>query len=159
MLFRSAHDLNALIDRSLRLVRHELNQRGVNIAREFAEHLSPLRVDRIQIEQVFVNLFINASHAMPNGGQLTVRTYAGENESIAAEVLDTGTGISEQDLPKIFDPFFTTKPVGIGTGMGLPVARGIIAQHGGELKLANRPEGGACAVITFHKPKETPNGS
>jgi PAS domain S-box-containing protein len=151
--------LNDLIERALLLVRHELLQRGIVVVRELAPQLPVRRVDRIRIEQVFVNLFTNAAHAMPAGGTLTVQTRAAADGAVVAQILDTGTGIAPEHVSKVFDPFFTTKPVGVGSGMGLAVARNILQQHHGELTLANRPTGGAVATVVFHNRKETANGS
>jgi signal transduction histidine kinase len=112
------------------------------------------------MEQVFINLFMNAVHAMPDGGTLSVRTYVrhssvgnnatGDNvETVVAEVADTGTGIPPEILTKIFEPFFTTKPVGVGTGLGMCVVKNIVELHGGTIAMANRPQGGAKATISF----------
>ena len=153
-------DVTKLADRSLLLVKHELRRRKIEIVREYAPDLPAQRVDRIRIEQVFVNLLMNAIHAMAEGGRLTVRTLRDSTGAVMAEIRDTGPGISAAHLAKVFTPFFTTKPVGIGTGLGLAVAKSILAQHGGELTLANQPSGGVCARIIFHKTdKEAGHGS
>ena len=153
-------DVTRLVDRSLLLVKHELRRRKIEIVREFAPDLPSQRVDRIRIEQVFVNLFMNAIHAMAEGGRLTVRTLRDATGAVVAEVCDTGPGIPVAQLEKVFTPFFTTKPVGIGTGLGLAVAKSILAQHGGELTVANQPGGGVCARIIFHKThKEADHGT
>ena len=152
-------DLSKLSDRSLVLVRHELSRRRIEVGCEFAPGLPAQHVDRIRIKEVFVNLFMNAIDAMPDGGRLTVRTFCDKTGAVAAEVSDTGHGIAVEHLGKVFDPFFTTKPVGIGTGMGLAVAKSIMTQHGGNLTLANRPGGGVCARMTFHNNKEADHGS
>src|SRR6185503_8211281 len=133
-------DLNDIIHGTLKMVRHALTDSQIEVSRELAESLPKVMADRTQIQQVFVNIFMNAVHAMPKGGQLIVRTYPktmsetthreGSRKSthlwvgekvVAAEVDDSGTGIPEENLAKIFDPFFTTKPAGQGTGLGLPV--------------------------------------
>ena len=147
-------DVTKLAERSLLLVKHELRRRKIEIVREFTPDLPMQRVDRIRIEQVFVNLFMNAIHAMAEGGRLTVRTFCEAAGAVVAEVRDTGHGISAAHLGKVFTPFFTTKPVGIGTGLGLAVAKSILAQHGGELTVANQPGGGVCARIIFRKPDQ-----
>jgi signal transduction histidine kinase len=124
-------------------------------------------MDRTRIEQVFLNLFLNAIQAMPQGGTLTVRTRAerwGDDSLcsectpgqikpgdpvVVAEVQDTGVGIPEQNLTRVFDPFFTTKPVGSGTGLGLSVARQIVDLHGGIIDVRNVPEGGVRVTIVL----------
>ena len=142
------------------MVKHELSRRQIEVVREFAPNLPVQRVDRIRIEQVFVNLFMNAIHAMPERGRLTVRIFCKANGAIIAEVSDTGHGIPVANLEKVFDPFFTTKPVGIGTGLGLAVAKSILVQHGGNLTLTNQPGGGVCAQMIFYNAeKEADHGS
>ena len=97
---------------------------------------------------------------MAEGGRLTVRTLRDATGAVVAEVCDTGPGIPPAQLEKVFTPFFTTKPVGIGTGLGLAVAQSILAQHGGELTVANQSGGGVCARVIFHKTdKETDHGT
>jgi len=106
-------------------------------------------MDRTGIEQVLVNLVMNAAQATGGGGHVTVRV-ANEASHVAFEVLDDGPGISAEVLPHIFDPFFTTKPSGEGTGLGLSVSRGVVQQHGGTLtgeNLSTRSGGGARFIV------------
>ena len=156
----SEEDLNSAIEQSLQLVRHEFVQNRITVDKDLDENLPPLKLNRTKMEQVFINLFINAAHAMPGGGTLSVRTYVqqtpmgnnatGDNvETVVAEVADTGTGIPPEILTKIFEPFFTTKPVGVGTGLGMCVVKNIVELHGGTITMANRPQGGAKATISF----------
>jgi len=158
--------LNVLIDETLRLVRHELSKKQIVVQKHFTERLPQVSVDKRQIQQVFVNVIVNAIHAMPEAGTLTVRTYTkrltetshfeGSRKAthfwigeiaVVAEVEDTGTGIPEEHLAKIYDPFFTTKPTGVGTGLGLPVSRKIIELHGGSLDVRNIQGGGVRVTI------------
>ena len=161
-------ELNAVVEESLLLVNHELVRAHVTLVKELEEALPVLKLDRQKIEQAFVNLFINAIHAMPAGGTLTVKTYAewptefgpdvgrrrtdqfriGETR-VVAEVLDTGTGIPTETLDRLFDPFFTTKPPGQGTGLGLSVTRKILELHQGTIEISNRQEGGVRVTLTF----------
>src|SRR5436309_2088908 len=141
------------------------------------ERLPLVGVDKTQIQQVFVNIFLNAIHAMPEGGTLTVRTYAKQltetshfegsrrvaafwvgDRAVIAEVDDTGSGIPEQYLTRIFDPFFTTKPTGVGTGLGLPVSKKIIELHGGSIDIKNRPQGNGVKVTVSLKEHRTIDG-
>ena len=164
----SIEELNPIIEGSLLLVKHELDRSHVAPVRELSENLPQVSLDRNKIKQVFVNLFINAIHAMPGGGTLTVRTYAKQltetdhkaghiraghfsigETVVIAEVEDTGTGIPEGQLTKIFDPFFTTKPTGKGTGLGLTVTSKIIDLHGGMIDIRNRNEGGVRVSVLF----------
>jgi signal transduction histidine kinase len=153
-------DLNSTIERSLQLVRHELMKNRITVDKHLDENLPHLKLNRTKMEQVFINLFMNALHAMPGGGTLSVRTYVqqlrteddGSGNALATvvvEVADTGTGIPPEALSKVFEPFFTTKPAGVGTGLGLPVVRNIVELHGGTITMANRAERGAQATLTF----------
>ena len=160
-------DLNAVIDQALKLVRGEMKS-GVRIVRELQPKLPPLALDAPKMSQVFVNLFINALHAMEDEGTLAVRTYSkqltgvGANISgsrsesfrvgstlVVVEIDDTGHGIPEEKLAKIFEPFFTTKPTGVGTGLGLSVVKTIVDLHGATIDLRNLAEGGARVTIMF----------
>jgi two-component system NtrC family sensor kinase len=114
--------------------------------REFAPDAPMIAGDRQQLWQVFLNLFTNASDAMPEGGTLTIRVAAAESQ-IAVEVSDTGQGIAPEDLPRVFESFFTTKPAGKGTGLGLPISRRIVEEHGGTLHLASEPGKGTTVRI------------
>ena len=153
-------DLNSAIEQSLRLVRHELVRNRITVDQDLGENLPPLKLNRTKMEQVFINLFINAVHAMPDGGTLSVRTYVQQPSmrndatgdtvaAVVAEVADTGTGIPWEILTRIFEPFFTTKPPGVGTGLGMCVVKNIVELHGGKITMVNRAEGGAKATITF----------
>ena len=158
-------DFNQLISDTLKMVRHELHKKRIELVKELADKLPKVAVEKTQIQQVFVNIFVNAVHAMPEGGTLTVRTFArqmtgtthseGSRSSahlwmgdtvVVAEVEDTGTGIPQEHLVKIFDPFFTTKPTGVGTGLGLPVSRKIVELHGGTIDIKNKPDGQGVRV-------------
>jgi two-component system sensor histidine kinase AtoS len=102
--------------------------------------------DPMQIQQVCLNLFLNALDAMPNGGTLRVATsLEGNPETIRIDVSDTGAGIEESMREKIFEPFFTTK--GKGTGLGLAISRQLMRQHGGTVEVAANPRGGATFTV------------
>lgn len=117
----------------------------IEIVKEFGE-LPPTLADPTQLQRVFLNLFLNALHAMPHGGELGVRTCLEEDgKSIRIEVSDTGSGIREDLINKVFQPFFTTKPK--GTGLGLAISRQMVEQHDGTITVANRPGGGAVFTI------------
>ena len=169
-----AEDLNASVRRALRLVNAQIIASKVSVLRKLDAHLPRARVDRAKLEQVFINLFINALQAMSPGGVLTITTRAGRlGEDVAvsetaarpfhhgdrvvmAQVQDTGTGISDANLPKVFDPFFTTKPVGVGTGLGLSVVKKIVDLHSGGIDIQNAAPGGVVVTLLFHAaPEET----
>ena len=172
------HDeqINEVIDQSLRLVKHPLALSHIVVVRKLKDDLPPLRLDHIKIQQVFINLFLNAIQAMPKGGSLTIRTDTRrlDSEEVRSDagdrsgqrfragelvvVADTGAGIPPEALPKVFDPFFTTKPAGQGTGLGLTVAQRIVELHGGLIDVRNRPGGGVHATIMFRTKEEPSKG-
>ena len=127
---------------------------GISISKE----LQPLPVtmaDPMQLQQVFLNLVLNAVDAMPNGGTLHVRTFFDKGPSIISiEVSDTGKGINPEHADKIFQPFFTTKPK--GTGLGLAISKQLIEQNGGTITAAGNPSGGT--IFGIHLPLKTPPG-
>ena len=160
-------DLNSLVERSLRLINSELIASQISVVRRLSAELPRLRVDRSKVEQVLINLFLNALQAMAEGGVLTITTrHRGFGEDhkltgpafaqfkpgepvVIAEVRDTGTGIPEDHLPRIFDPFFTTKPAGVGTGLGLSVVKKIMELHGGAIDIRNAPNRGVVVSLIF----------
>jgi PAS domain S-box-containing protein len=170
-LLLQGEDLSALMDQSLNMVRHELKGVGnIQVVRELGKGLPKPRLDGNKIKQALVNLLSNAIHSMPQGGTLTIRTYARQLEPgeiapdadsrhaerfragdtvVVAEVLDTGKGILKEQFAKIFDPFFTTKPAGKGTGLGLTVTKKIIEMHNGTIDIQNRPDGGVIVTLMF----------
>ncbi len=146
-------DLNAIVEHSLHVVRHEAQKWRVTSQMDLGPDLPHLPLDRSKIEQTLVNLCMNAIQAMPSGGILRVRTRArlldaGVTEAIA-DVEDSGPGIRDEDLARIFDPFFTKRQQGKGTGLGLTVAKRIVELHGGTIGISNRPEGGARVTVTL----------
>ncbi|HEV3470304.1 MAG TPA: ATP-binding protein, partial [Pyrinomonadaceae bacterium] len=115
---------------------------------ELAAGLAPTRVGPGQLEQVLVNLALNARDAMPDGGRLRVRTLYDEAAGeVVVEVADTGHGIAPEHLAHVFDPFFTTKPS--GAGLGLAVCYGIVTAHGGRIEVAPGDEGGTVARVAL----------
>ncbi len=120
---------------------------NVEIIKQLGE-LPRTAADPMQLQQVFLNLVINAVDAMPDGGTLSLRTSYEQNDSvIIVEVADTGRGIDAEKANKIFQPFFTTKPK--GTGLGLSICRQLVEQHGGTIEVVSRPGQGTCFRITF----------
>jgi C4-dicarboxylate-specific signal transduction histidine kinase len=136
------------VRRVLDLKAYQLEQDKVNIVTDFRP-VRPVWADENQIQQVLLNLVQNAHQAMakrPGERVLTVRVTSDGSRAMI-EVLDTGSGIPRDVLPKIFDPFFTTKPPGEGSGLGLSVSYGIVTEHGGTLRAENRAEGGTRFVV------------
>jgi two-component system NtrC family sensor kinase len=123
---------------SARLVSNEARISGVQIDLQLSPDLCPARGNPRDLQQVFLNLFLNAIQAMPNGGTLTVTGAVSDDEFLRIDVTDTGVGIPEENLSLIFDPFFTTKEVGKGTGLGLSVSYGIVQKHHGKLEVHSR---------------------
>ncbi|NWG13467.1 MAG: histidine kinase, partial [Acidobacteria bacterium] len=131
-------DINQLILESLSLLEHQLTENGISISRSLDASLPPVYGNGGKLQQVFVNLFLNARDAMPSGGELRVRT--GMNESmVIVDVEDTGMGISQEDIKRIYDPFFTTKGASRGTGLGLAISYGIVQEHGGRILVDSEP--------------------
>jgi len=131
---RSPVDLNQVIQDGLTFFAARFTKDGTEVALDLAPGPVTVIADPAQLNQVLVNLVVNALQAMPGGGQLTVRTRAGEGQ-VSLVVKDTGEGMSEDVLDKVFVPFFTTKDVGEGTGLGLPVVHGIVTSHGASIKV------------------------
>jgi PAS domain S-box-containing protein len=120
---------------------------GIVLSTECDDALPSVHVDVAQMKQVVIGLCLNAAEAMPGGGRLTIRTYSEPGAGrVVLEVSDTGPGIDAAAMPRIFDPFFTTK--GVGRGMGLPAIRGIVDNHGGEIRVVSREgKGTTCTVL------------
>jgi len=167
-------NLNSLIEHTLVLLRHKFSEQHIELITNFAPDLPEVAVEKSQIQQVFVNILMNAVHAMERGGKLTISTQSqrlaqslhveGARTSmqmfrgdlvVVVTFEDTGAGISQENLTKIFDPFFTTKPTGVGTGLGLPVSKKIVELHGGSIEVSNRVEGGVRVAITLRAEKNT----
>jgi signal transduction histidine kinase len=127
---RISVDLNVVINDVFSLLEHQFESGRIKIRRELAPMLVPVIGIEHQLQQVFLNLFLNARDAMPKGGWLSVSTRI-TGERISAEVADTGTGIAPELLARIYDPFFTTKPMGRGTGLGLSITYSIVREHDG----------------------------
>jgi two-component system, NtrC family, sensor kinase len=127
----SAVDVNAVINDVLVLLEHQLRTGSIQVRKELSD--TPLLVQGIEykLQQVFLNLFLNARDAMPRGGWLTIVTRNGD--AAAIEIADTGSGIPPEQLSRIYDPFFTTKEIGKGTGLGLSIAYKIVEAHGGRI--------------------------
>ncbi|HUL73481.1 MAG TPA: ATP-binding protein [Vicinamibacterales bacterium] len=125
-------DLNAVIGDILSLLEHQFKLGHVQVRKDLASSGVVVRGMEYKLQQVFLNLFLNARDAMPKGGWLTVATRL-DTDSAIIEVADTGVGIPVDHIGRIYDPFFTTKPEGRGTGLGLSVTYGIVQEHGGTL--------------------------
>ena len=145
----AACDINTCIEQALELCHNALKYH-VTIEKDLAENLPGIMADSQQIEQVLINLFVNAADAMieKSQGTLSIKSQSADN-SVVVKISDTGPGIPDDKLDDIWQPFFTTKPPDKGTGLGLFTVRGIIENHEGLISLENKPSGGAEFTITF----------
>jgi len=140
-----------LVEETLRLASNQIKLAKVKVESEMEENLPPIYGDRQQLEQVFLNLVLNALDAMPDGGVLKIKvSNTTDRESVAVTFEDTGIGIPKQHLGDIFDPFFTSKKAAKGTGLGLSVSLGIIQGHGGDIRVES--EVGRGTVFTVLLP-------
>lgn len=179
-LHREPTNVSELIEHTLLLIRHEITRNSVTIESRYEENLPEISLDSSKFEQVLINLMINAIHAMRdtshpkleirvscrqledierNEGVRTAHHLRTGDDAIVIEIVDNGTGISDEHARKLFDPFFTTKATGVGTGLGLSVVRKIIELHDGSISLENRLLGtGAKVTITLKAPRDSCNG-
>jgi two-component system NtrC family sensor kinase len=141
-------DVNRVVEETLSLVAHPLKTSQIQVVKQLGEPLPAVRGSANKLQQVFLNLFLNARDAMPTGGMLEVRTAA-HNGSVEIEVADTGAGIPREHIHRIFDPFFTTKANGRGTGLGLSVSYGIIKEHAGKIDVRSTPGKGTSFHVEF----------
>jgi signal transduction histidine kinase len=138
----------AVVHDTLKLVRNQLALSGIQVEEELPSRLPLIHGDRKSLQQVFLNLFINAIQAMLDGGSLTIRGRPSEDGHwLKVEVTDTGVGIEAEHLPHIFDPFYTTKQVGRGTGLGLSVTYGIVEKHGGHIEVQSQKGKGSTFTV------------
>jgi len=154
---RAPADLNKIVRTTLSLVQHKMKLSNVEVEARLAEDLPAVPCDHSQIQQVVLNLVLNAAEAtQPKGsGRVAVSTESGAG-AVTLKVSDNGEGIPPQNLSKIFDPFFTTKPEGKGLGLGLAVSYGIIQAHGGDIEVKSRVGEGTTFVISLPLQQATP---
>jgi two-component system NtrC family sensor kinase len=126
-------DLHMVINDVLSLLEHQLRNGRIQVRKELMAQAAIVEAIEYKLQQVFLNLFLNARDAMPRGGWLTIATTPGESGSVVIEVSDTGSGIPPDHLSRIYDPFFTTKDIGKGTGLGLSITYGIVNEHKGTI--------------------------
>jgi signal transduction histidine kinase len=155
-LVRISENLNDAVEAAVREVEPELLGRRIAVTLDLANHLPPLLLDRPRIEQAIVQALNNAIEAMPESGDLRVRTFEGQvtdsGEDVAAVCLtieDTGPGISTKMLSRVFLPFFTKNKAGKHAGLGLTIAQTIVQAHAGNVSIRNRESGGALVCFAF----------
>ena len=137
-----AVDVGEVVDSVLSLMHHQMSRKGVRVAVEIPAGTPLVAADRGQLQQVLLNLVMNAWQAMPAGGDLSIAARAtgyGEPASVTITVTDTGEGIDAEQLPRVFEPFYTTKDVGEGTGLGLAIVQRIVEDHDGSIELRSQP--------------------
>jgi PAS domain S-box-containing protein len=141
-------DINEVVNQTLDLLEGHAIMQGLEVDQQLGDDLPPLRADRTKIEQVFMNLVVNAAEAMDGHGRLTLSTETDTHgETIIARIHDTGQGITADHLKRVFDPFFSTKPRGRGTGLGLAISHGIVKQHKGTIEVESTVGSGSTFTI------------
>ena len=141
-------NLNSLMIDTLSLLEHQFKKGAIGIELDLEPALPKTIGNGGKLQQVFMNLFLNAKDAMPEGGRLTLKTCVQDSE-LVVKVSDTGVGISKDEVKRIYDPFFTTKSIGKGTGLGLAVSYGIIQEHSGRIAVESQPGEGTTFSLYF----------
>ena len=146
---KESSDMNDILQKTLELRAYELKTSNIEVETDLTPHLSEIMVDYQQIEQVFLNIILNAEQAMTEtdgGGKLVIKTQK-RKDCIRISFADNGPGIPAENLDKLFDPFFTTRGENGGTGLGLSVCHGIVTEHGGKIYARSRPGKGATFFV------------
>jgi nitrogen-specific signal transduction histidine kinase/CheY-like chemotaxis protein len=147
---RDRVQLNEIVEKTLALRNYELRMENISLSMDLDASLPLIVANPAQLQQVFLNLVVNAEQAIRQGareGSIYVHTWQPSRGRVVLEIADSGPGIPAEVLPRIFDPFFTTKPAGLGTGLGLSIAFGILKAHGGEISVDSTPGHGAAFRI------------
>ena len=154
---KKPYNLNDIIEKSLSILENEFRLQHIRVEKQLIGDMENILLDENQIEQVLVNLLLNAVQAMKESGLITVQSVM-DNARHNARVMitDTGCGIPEEHMPRIFEPFFSTKPK--GTGLGLAVSYGIVQNHGGNIQVAGQPGQGTCFTIELPVHRQTETG-
>lgn len=143
-------DINKLIEETLQLIGKQLSVKNIKIKADYSKKLPDAMIDQALMKQVFFNIINNARQAMPDGGDLAIKSYLANNvgrEELCIEFSDTGSGIKKENLDQIFSPFFTTKGKEEGTGLGLSVAREIVVKHGGGIEVESEEGKGTTFYV------------
>lgn len=148
---RTDLDLNEVVEEALLVVRHDIESRSISLSMRYRDRLPRVMGDRIQLQQVVVNLLVNSVQAIAQGGasarRIDLRTDVDDGGAVTFTIRDTGPGIAEENLERIFESFFTTKDTGMG--MGLAICQSIIVSHGGIITASNHPDGGARFQVSL----------
>ncbi|MFN3418100.1 MAG: ATP-binding protein [Pyrinomonadaceae bacterium] len=143
---RQKTNLNQVIESALRLAGFDSGFQKLDVSFETDETIGLIEADPDQLQQVFLNLFLNARDAMPQGGRLSIKIFD-DGDFVCVRIEDTGTGMEETEIRQVFDPFFTTKPPGRGTGLGLSVCYGIISAHSGRIEVESKKSAGSVFTV------------
>jgi two-component system NtrC family sensor kinase len=148
-------DINEIVEKSLSIMERQALFQNISLKKKYADDLPKIVADGAQLQQVFMNIIINAAEAMDGNGTLSIKTsLEGNGDSIDIEFTDTGHGIKEEDKKRLFEPFFTTKEVGKGTGLGLAISYGIIRKHKGTIKVTSQEGKGSAFTVVLPVKKE-----
>jgi len=147
-------ELNDVLEKTINLFENQPLFHNIEIVKQYQADLPTIFADPAQIQQVFINIIMNAAEAMDGKGVLTIATKSGDRDNyVEISFSDTGRGIPADELSRVFEPFFTTKGVGRGTGLGLSISYGIIQKHGGTIKVSSRLGQGSTFLIILPKNK------
>jgi len=150
-------NINERIDDGLYLLESRIKKSSINLRKELRDDLPLIKIDPSQFHHVLVNLVVNAIQAMPEGGELLIKTEKLINK-ISMTIKDTGIGMTDEQIEKIFIPFYTTKGINEGTGLGLPVVMGIVQSHGGSISVKSKPGKGSTFTVLFPVTNEDQGG-
>jgi len=142
--------ISSVIDQAIALVGHQAEMKKVKVTREEAPVLPLVKGDFSQLQQVFINLVVNAIQAMSDGGELTIHMALSNDGFVKVSIQDTGCGIPPENMDKLFTPFFSTKEEVKGVGLGLAVSYGIVERHGGKIEVQSQV--GKGSTFTVHLP-------
>ncbi len=149
-------DLNEVIQKTLGVLQNQPSFHNIDIILNLTDSLAPIMGNSIRLNQVIMNILVNAAQAMDGNGSLTIQSRTRANQDINEIIInDTGPGIPQKTLEKIFEPFFTTKETGEGTGLGLSVSYAIVKEHKGNIRAASTPESGTTFTLRFPAVMET----
>ncbi|GAH99572.1 unnamed protein product, partial [marine sediment metagenome] len=141
-------NVNDVLGKAVGMTTHPAQLKDVKVITHLTQELPSINGDSDKLQQVFINIIVNALQAMTKGGKLTVSTRLTEdNEFIEIEISDTGCGIPEEHLSELFDPFFSTKEIGKGTGLGLSVSLGIVQKHNGSINVRSKVGQGSTFIV------------
>lgn len=143
---RDAMDLVSTLRRSVRLVRESIESEGIELAEQYDVAEAPFHGEEKKLQQVFLNILLNAEQSTPKGGTITV-TLTRRDARYRITFADTGSGVPSKELDKIFEPFYTTKPA--GSGLGLAIVKRVVEDHGGDVAVSSRLESGTSVTVTF----------